>query len=272
MSPARARRGKSQPASQPGGTLERELDRIYHDPPEDFVGSRNALAKRLREDGDREVSQQVRELRRPSAAAWLVNRVSLDHPMRVEGLAKKARRLESVQADVIDGTAGGAELRTAATDERTAIAELVELARNEAANLDRAVNERVFAQVGDTLQAASSDADLSDLVRRGRVTKERTAATLGTADAAPSSGRGGRGKQVSSRKEKSRRVESARRELQRLRSELAKADRRARDGEDRVSRAEAELREAKARLADRRRETRELRREVTTAEKQAKKG
>ena len=55
--------------------LERELDALYQLPLDQFTSARDDLAKRLRADGQAEQAEQVKALRKPPVAVWLVNRL-----------------------------------------------------------------------------------------------------------------------------------------------------------------------------------------------------
>ncbi|MBA3620110.1 MAG: hypothetical protein H0W56_11070, partial [Acidothermales bacterium] len=46
---------------------------LYQLPPADFVAARDEHARTLRRAGARELAEEVRRLRRPALAAWLVN-------------------------------------------------------------------------------------------------------------------------------------------------------------------------------------------------------
>ena len=46
------------------------IDELYGLPLEDFVAQRDALAKRLRADGDRDAAAAVKKLPKPTRAAW----------------------------------------------------------------------------------------------------------------------------------------------------------------------------------------------------------
>jgi hypothetical protein len=56
------------------------VDPLYAGPPEEFVAARDALAKRLRADGDRATAAEVAKLRRPTATAAALNQVARTVP------------------------------------------------------------------------------------------------------------------------------------------------------------------------------------------------
>lgn len=72
--------------------LKQEITRLYGEFPEVFVGTRDALVQRLRQRGDQDAAERVRRLRRPTVAAWAVNRVALQEPaLGVAGLSECLR-------------------------------------------------------------------------------------------------------------------------------------------------------------------------------------
>ena len=58
-----------------------------------FTAARDSLARRLKEDGDEEGARQVSAMRKPSVAAWALNRVSRDDPEAVAQLLDSHRML-----------------------------------------------------------------------------------------------------------------------------------------------------------------------------------
>lgn len=47
--------------------MERELDSLYQVPLGEFTAARDELAKRLRDEGEREQAEEVKKLRKPTA-------------------------------------------------------------------------------------------------------------------------------------------------------------------------------------------------------------
>src|ERR671936_687467 len=113
------------------GELERELDRLYALPPGEFTSARDELAKRLRADGRRELADQVKQLRKPPVAAWLVNRLARERELDIQRLLKAGETLRDAQADAAAGqTEAFAQARR---DEHEALERLAEAAREVAA-------------------------------------------------------------------------------------------------------------------------------------------
>jgi hypothetical protein len=204
----------------------------------------------------------VKRLKRPTQAASVVNRLSLDHPDETQALLDAAERLRDAHSQL--GTGGSGErLREAAREEREALGRLMGLARQmgprpSAATLDR---------VGETLQAAGSDEEVARLVRTGRLDRERRAASL-TGGATPARSRAAP-KPAKDRSRKLKEVRAALNELHRRekRTRIAqeKALERRADAESEledaraaVTESEDELASIEGEIADRERELRRL--------------
>ena len=145
--------------------LEDELDRLYALPLNEFTDARDEIAKRLRAEGERELADEVKQLRKPTVAVWLVNRLAHEREVDLKRLLKAGEALPEAQAS------GNAEaFSKARSDEQHALERLAagarELARQEgigAAAADRATQ---------TLRAASLTPEGRELLKRGRLTEE----------------------------------------------------------------------------------------------------
>jgi hypothetical protein len=100
-----------------GETLD-EIDELFALPLDEFTAARNALAKRLKQDGDAEAAEAVRTLSKPSVAAWAVNQLARRDPETVRSLLNVAARLRSAQERSLKGERAADELRAAQAEER----------------------------------------------------------------------------------------------------------------------------------------------------------
>jgi hypothetical protein len=243
---------------------DKRLDELYREHPERFTAGRNRLVKELRTAGERDEADRIRQLRRPTMAAWLINRVALSSPKELDEFAEASRKLEKAQARALEGKDEGAsEFRAAAAREREATDAVLELARKAGADADHPPSERALELVGETLRAASADPELRERVLRGRAEREQSAATLGTPAVAALPKRG-------SRSAKRREAAEASRELEQLEAELSGAEARQQRLQAQVEQTTEALRREKARLADGKRETAALRRKLKAAQRRAK--
>ncbi len=246
-----------------GSDTERRLDEIYREHPGGFVSGRDRLAGELRAAGDRDEADRVKGLRRPTAAAWLINRTALSSPAQLEEFAAAARQLEEAQRRALEGSdEGAAGWRAAAEREQRATNAIVELAGRLTRDAGHPASARALELAGETLRAAIADPELRERVVRGRVEREQSGATLGT----PATGPPPKRRPASAKR---RDVAQARRELERLEEELGEATAREERLRERIEETAEALRQHEARLAEGKRHTAELKRRVKAARRRA---
>ena len=93
---------------------------LFEVDPNDFVKTRDAIARELKANGDAAAAAEVKKLRRPSVPVWALNQVARKHSDVVEQLLEAARIARDAQARAISGR-GADALRTAAVAQRDAI-------------------------------------------------------------------------------------------------------------------------------------------------------
>ena len=147
----------------------RELDDIvrglYVLPPADFVAARNELVRQARAAGSREVAERLRQLRRPTRSAWLVNLLARDSAA-MQRLSALGRELRDAQTGL-----AGAELRNLAEQRRRLFSDLLDQARAHAADAGVRVTPSVLLEVEATLQAALVDLAGALTIRNGRLVR-----------------------------------------------------------------------------------------------------
>ena len=103
------------------GDLDAALAALYQLPLEQFVATRDQLARRLRAAGDRATARQV-GLRRPPVSAWAANQLGHAAPNAVAELLEAGAALRQAQQAAVAGQLGAArQLRTATAHLRAAI-------------------------------------------------------------------------------------------------------------------------------------------------------
>jgi hypothetical protein len=155
-------------------------DALYGLPLEEFVAERDALAKRLRADGDGEAGARVKALRRPTIAAWAVNQAIRTQVKDARELDAAGAALRKAQTALLEGKGKPADLRTATERERAAVDRLVDAARGLLSGSGRPVTDAVLHDVTETLHAAAAgDDETRAAVLAGRLNRERRPAGLG---------------------------------------------------------------------------------------------
>ena len=149
--------------------FEGELDHLYQLPLSEFTSARDELAKRLRAQGERELAQEVKSLRKPTASVWLVNQLARERPLDVQRLLKTGEALTKSQAEAAGGKSSQRFL-DARRDEQHALEQLTEAAGEIAARAG--IGPPALVKTMETLRAASLTAEGRELLRRGRLTEE----------------------------------------------------------------------------------------------------
>jgi hypothetical protein len=153
--------------------LERELDALYQLPLDQFTSARDELAKRLRTDGQAEQAEQVKALRKPTVAVWLVNRLVREDELDVQRLLKAGESLAKTQTKLAQGQSPEAFL-DARREEQRALERLARAAQRLAER--EGVGRTAMDRATQTLRAASLTDEGRRLLKQGRLT-EGSAAT-----------------------------------------------------------------------------------------------
>ncbi len=144
------------------GEIVREL---YLLPPADFVAARNDLVRRARTAGNREVAEQLQQLRRATRSAWLVNLLASDSAA-MQRLSALGRQLRDAQTGL-----ARTELRSLAEQRRHLLADLLDRAKAYAAEAGLRLTPTVLSEVEATLQAALVDLAGALTIRNGRLVR-----------------------------------------------------------------------------------------------------
>jgi hypothetical protein len=139
-----------------------ELDELYEVKPEEFTALRTKLAAAAKHRGDVDTAKQISAARKPTTAAWVVNRLALRDQNTRTRLAGLGERLKDAHA-AMDGEA----IRALSAEQRRLVDDVARAAFEEAELADptAALRDDVTA----TLQAAIADPDVAS--RLGRLTK-----------------------------------------------------------------------------------------------------
>src|SRR5690242_17557670 len=100
----------SDPTDIPPSAPAERVDALYGLPLDEFTPERDALAKELRQGGRREEANWVKALKRPSAAAWLVNQLARSQPSDARRLLEADEALRQANARVLSGKGSAGEL------------------------------------------------------------------------------------------------------------------------------------------------------------------
>ncbi|MDQ3987158.1 MAG: hypothetical protein M3280_11765 [Actinomycetota bacterium] len=129
---------------------------LYSVPLSDFTKRRNELAGDLRVKGDKDHADRVRSLKRPTLAAWALNRLAREDAAVVAELAATVGRIAEGQS--------ASELREAMEARRSLIADLAEHAQQILEQAGHNASVETMNHVVQTLAGATSGDDLERLV------------------------------------------------------------------------------------------------------------
>lgn len=144
--------------------------RLYALPFDEFVAARTAAAKAAAAASNRLLSQAIKTLPKPSAAAWAVNMLAHHRPEAVRELRTLGETMQGAQA-ALDAAA----LRELSRERRKLLAEAVSAARLAAEQQGRAISGPVASEVEETLRAATADAAAAAAVQSGMLLRVLTA-------------------------------------------------------------------------------------------------
>ncbi len=253
-----------------------DVDDLYGLPLDKFTPERNALARELRNAGQRAEAAEVAALRKPSVAAWAVNQLVRTQRKDVSGLFEAGDALRSAQDDVVAGRGDGRALRAAVERERAAVDALTGAARGLLTSEGHELSQTIIDRVADTLNAAALDDDARARVKDGRLERELRHVGLGVGATgglpAPAPARPkkqpavDRAAEEQAERERAEARAEARATEREARRRLERAERAHNAAAERRERAAQALEEAEADLSDAEAELEEARDELGTAE------
>ena len=237
--------------------FEQEIDRLYELPLGEFIAARDGAVKQLRAEGRRDLADQVKQLRKPAVAVWIVNRLAHERALDVQRLLKAGEALTKSQVEAARGNAPE-RFTQARREEQRALERLADAARELAER--EALGASGIERAIQTLRAASLTAEGRKLLKRGRLTEELEPPGFDALSAAPKrrTRRAKPTERKDDREERQRVLNEARERVGQLRSkerELVKAARAARAEAERAereaaaSRKRADAEDAKAAAA-----------------------
>jgi hypothetical protein len=149
------------------GDLERELDELYGVALDAFIATRDRLARERRASGDRAGATELRGRRKPSRAAWALNRAVRVAPVQFDAVVTAGAALHDAQQRSLE-KADADTLRDLTRNRRDAVRAFADVA---VAAIGRS-GESARAAIEETLNTASLDPSAATRVRAGRLTEE----------------------------------------------------------------------------------------------------
>jgi chromosome segregation ATPase len=220
------------PEGRDAGSLERDVDRLYGLPLDEFTSARNALARELKSSGDSASATRVQKLAKPTRSAGAINRAVRQNRREAKRLLSAADKLRKAQERLLRDR-GRRPVDQAAEGERGAVDRLMAAVEAELQREGKP-SESMLERARNTLHAVATTPELREEFEAGRMTKDHRAIGFGALSAAPGT--------AAAKPRRSTEKSDARRRLKRAEQELEAAERR-------LQRAESEKREAEGQLA-----------------------
>jgi hypothetical protein len=233
--------------------LNAEIDRLYGLPLDEFVPQRDAAAKRLRADGERDAAAAVKALRKPTSGAWALNQAVRRRGAETQALLGAGERLRAAHAGLLAGGDRN-ELRAAMDEQRRlagVLSDCAEAIASETGKSGPALRERVRS----TLHAAAIDHEVREQLENGRLVREQEAVGMGgpfgdavAATSAPRAGEGSATPRRASREREPSRDRGPSAEERKRSADRAEAERLLAEAQAALENAEGAYEEASERL------------------------
>lgn len=145
----------------PEDDFEQAVEQLYAGPADQFIAARTTAVQHARAAGDKELADRLGRLRRPTAAAALINALRRGASRdRLTELVQLGARLREAQR-----TLDVPSMKTASAQRNSLIGELVDSIEQESGPLSASVREQVI----DTFTAAVADESAGRAVASGRL-------------------------------------------------------------------------------------------------------
>lgn len=146
------------------------VDTLFSLPLAEFTAARNALAKELKKSNREGDAEAVKALAKPSVSAWAVNQLYWKQRTAFNALLDAGARLGKAHAAQLAGKT--ADLRTAVTARREALAHLLQLADELLKNGGHGSTPETMRRIQTTLETLSTLSATSEAHRLGRLTED----------------------------------------------------------------------------------------------------
>ena len=246
--------------------LESATHELYGLTPTQFTAARNAKEADARKAGLPDVAAALKELRKPSAGAWLANLLVRERSEEIENLIELGDRLRTPK-----GKLGGDEIRQVSKEKVDVASKLIRFATSRASQLSHPASPSALEELETTLDAGFADPQAAAQLRQGRLTRGLRYSGLGftaqTQSGTPSPAKG-------SGSGRSRRSEAdhiaAQRNVDKAIQEAEEADGHVETAKHAVKTASAELRRLKSAEALAVRRSKEAHARVSAAKRRSR--
>jgi len=151
-----------------GSDIGAEIDALFQLPLAEFTAARNALAKRLKNEGRTLDAERVKTLVKPPASAWAVNQLYWHDPKAIDRLLTLGERIRKAQT----GQLKNADLRALLDEKKQMTATLLAKASAILEEAGQAASESSMRRVSTTLESLAAWGNMEGVPRAGRLTAD----------------------------------------------------------------------------------------------------
>jgi hypothetical protein len=150
-----------------GSDVNAEIDALFQLSLAEFTAARNALAKRLKEEGRTLDAERVKALVKPPATAWAVNQLYWQDPKEIKRLLTLGERVRKAQTGQVN-----ADLRALLDEKKQMTTALLTRASAILGEAGHAASPDAMRRVSATLESLAAWGDTDGLPQAGRLTAD----------------------------------------------------------------------------------------------------
>jgi len=145
-------------------------DELFRLPLSEFTAARNALASKLKKEGDSEESERIKALSKPPVSAWVANQLYWKHRSAFDRLLAAGEQFRNAQAAQLAGKS--ADLRGPLDARREALGALTKLAAGILHEAGHPSSSEMMRRIMTTLEALATYGTDSGAPSAGRLTAD----------------------------------------------------------------------------------------------------
>lgn len=248
-------------------TIDEEIDLLYGKPLAEFTAARDALARKLRDAGDKADADAVKALRKPTVSAWVINQIARKERMKVRSLLVAGEKLRKAHGEVLGGGQPAA-VAEATEAERNATNHLVSSAEKVLSDAGHSANQSTLDRIAATLRAAAVEDEGRVLLERGRLQHDLDPTGFGPPVPVVTPGRSGAAGRGGKAERDARTRQAVQEKVRALRAEVSELTKAAANADARLAAARQELRAAETEARSARRKVERAARRLETADRE----
>ena len=145
-------------------------DELFRLPLSEFIPARNALAAKLKKDGDSDQGERIKALSKPPVSAWVINQLYWKHRSAFDRLLAAGDEFRNAQAAQLAGKS--TDLRGPLDARREALTELTKLAAEVLREAGHPASPDMMRRIMTTLEALATYGNHSGAPPAGRLTAD----------------------------------------------------------------------------------------------------